>query len=116
MAGGTPRLRPFYASRGGVELRGYSVVPAAAGPCELVGVTGVDRDMHALQPRLFRASRGGGEVTRQAARPGRGRSALAGAGKAAWQAGRSSSGRSAAAGAGGRGTRKPVRLAVAVLR
>ena len=81
MAGGTPRLRPFYASRGGGELPGYSVVPAAAGPCELVGVRGVDRDMHALRPRLFRASRGGGEVTRQAARPGRGRSALAGAGE-----------------------------------
>ena len=60
MAGGTPRLWPYYASRCGEGLTGCWVAMAAACPHELVRVRGVERDMHALRLRPFRASRGGG--------------------------------------------------------
>ena len=64
LAGGTPRLWPFCASRGGGELPGCWDVPAATGPLE---GGGQGTCMPRLQP--FYTSRGGGEDTMQAAHP-----------------------------------------------
>ena len=81
VASGMPQLWLFCASRGGGELPGCWVVPAAAGSLELVRVRAWIGTCTPFGSGRAALAGKGGEVTRQAARPGRGRPAQAGAGE-----------------------------------